>query len=235
MQRWYRPLRLAKMLGRQAEQKQWCLDVGKVLWAGHTLGAEFTAITHAADGDFVLCSEYDWNESAANNAGIYKINSNGDSLWSIFFNYNDNTNPGVILYAINTIGTSGYLASGFITPHNYNPYPWVVAIDSNGFAPPDTGHVNVFTSIYAPIAAGNNIKLYPNPAATILYININAANTEDFTLQIYDIGGRLLQMEEHIVPNLPYPINVSSFANGMYFVEILAANNVIGRGRFVKE
>ena len=55
-------------------------------------------------------------------------------------------------------------------------------------------------------------------------------------LQIYDVGGRLLQTEEHIAPNLPYPINIGGFANGMYFAGVLLnAGNVMVRGRFVKE
>ncbi len=196
--------------------------------------AKFTAIARTPDGNFVLTSKYDWNNYTANNAGIYKINGNGDSLWSVFFNYHDSTNPGVILYAINTIGTSGYLASGFVTPNNANPYPWVVTVDSNGYAPP---YVPDTVSGIVPITKDiTGIALYPNPTGSLLYVNINATNaTQDFTLQIYDVSGRLLQNEEHVAPNTTYPINVSSFANGMYFAEILSGNNVVGRGRFVKE
>ena len=81
-----------------------------------------------------------------------------------------------------------------------------------------------------------SLLVYPNPSSNALNILFEEDNSRgDYTFQVYDVGGRLLQMRDDIIPNQPYSINVNGFANGMYFVDVLSGNNVVGRGRFVKE
>lgn len=61
------------------------------------------------------------------------------------------------------------------------------------------------------------ISIYPNPVKDILTITIKDNSTIK-TIELYDIQGRLLQTQ--LVNDVHSELNVSSRANGMYFIKI---------------
>lgn len=63
----------------------------------------------------------------------------------------------------------------------------------------------------------NIISIYPNPVKDIVNIAIKDNSTIK-TIELYDIQGRLLQTQ--VVNNISSELNLSSRANGMYFVKI---------------
>lgn len=197
--------------------------------------ANFTAIMTTADSNYVLCSKYDWNNYYANNAGIYKIDHNGDSLWSVFFSYHDNVNPGVILYAVNTINTSGYLASGFVTPNNANPYPWVVIVDSNGYSPYQ--YTDTVTDIIVTSGDSVSFKIYPNPSSDYFLVSyqLGADNNTSFEIAVCNILGQTVYQQTLPMYSGLRKIEVSTWAGGVYMVYIKRNGGVLATSKFVKE
>jgi hypothetical protein len=63
----------------------------------------------------------------------------------------------------------------------------------------------------------NIISIYPNPVKDIVNITIKNNSTIQ-TIELYDIQGRLLQTQ--LVNNISSELNLSSRANGMYFIKI---------------
>ncbi len=61
------------------------------------------------------------------------------------------------------------------------------------------------------------ITVYPNPVKDIVNITVKADSTIK-TIELYDVQGRLLQTQ--LVNNVTSELNLSSRANGMYFVRI---------------
>jgi hypothetical protein len=62
----------------------------------------------------------------------------------------------------------------------------------------------------------NSIKIYPNPANTI--VNISATNETIELINVYDMFGRLLKSQKGSSDN--EKINIQDFPNAMYFMEI---------------
>lgn len=63
-----------------------------------------------------------------------------------------------------------------------------------------------------------NIYFYPNPASEIVTLNFENINNADFTLNIYNVIGKLISSE-----TLRYnhqQINIGDLSNGIYIVEI---------------
>jgi hypothetical protein len=123
-------------------------------------GTAFYAINRTADNQFVLCNST-YSSAGTNNAGIFKVDHNGDTLWTQFFS-GDGVN---VLNSIYNLGSSGYLASGTIETPILNNLVWVVTVDSNGYNPQcDSIPVNInYTGIQTITTESLAVKLYPNP------------------------------------------------------------------------
>jgi PKD repeat protein len=95
----------------------------------------------------------------------------------------------------------------------------------NGCCDSDTMTINVidFTSVNE-MNENEFVKIYPNPADEILYIDFKQAFTES-TIRIYDGNGKLvLNKKEN---NSAAAIDISSFSKGIYLVEISCYDTVL--------
>ncbi len=73
----------------------------------------------------------------------------------------------------------------------------------------------------------NAFELYPNPMTTGDTITLEFANTleSDFTINLYDVQGRLVMNKEYVgVNSSTLSLTVSDYSNGMYFVEVQGNN-----------
>lgn len=73
-----------------------------------------------------------------------------------------------------------------------------------------------------------NFSFYPNPAKEVIQFN---ANHPTENVQVYDITGNLVLDQKDL---LDQSIDVSSFANGMYFCKV-SINNTTGSFKFIKQ
>lgn len=71
------------------------------------------------------------------------------------------------------------------------------------------------TTATTPRLASLGIRIYPQPAADILYFDQGPADTRQLRLRIYDIQGRQLSAYDH----LPTSVSTLGWNPGIYFVQ----------------
>jgi len=101
---------------------------------------------------------------------------------------------------------------------NFKTYPNVMGVGLCEFLVLPTTFLpnGISEKQQSPDAVG--ISLYPNPASDVVSINIANRKSENYTLTIYDISGRIIHTEK--VKQLQTQINTSKLSNGMYMLEI---------------
>jgi len=66
-----------------------------------------------------------------------------------------------------------------------------------------------------------SIVVYPNPAASLINIEMNGMQAgAKMQVEIVDASGKLIKSEAYIYDNQKFTVDVSSYANGMYFLKI---------------
>ncbi len=84
------------------------------------------------------------------------------------------------------------------------------------------------------MSADNKLRIFPNPAKRILFVQANG-NNENALVQIVDFGGRKLkEMKVFLNGNTSFSVDVSNLANGMYNL-ILFKNQKTETQKFIKE
>ena len=76
------------------------------------------------------------------------------------------------------------------------------------------------------------IVVFPNPAADVLYIMFDAAENQDYTMNIYDISGKMVKTYTSVSSG-KLIISTADLTKGFYSLEVQGEN--IFRARFVKE
>lgn len=80
-----------------------------------------------------------------------------------------------------------------------------------------------------------NLKVYPNPASNNLTLELVNASDENATISIFDaIGQRIYQAPANIKAG-KISIDISSFAKGLYHVQLLSAENKSLSSSFIKQ
>lgn len=66
-----------------------------------------------------------------------------------------------------------------------------------------------------------SMVVYPNPAANILNLELNGfvMNTK-LQIEVMDAGGKMLKSDSYMTDNQKYTLDVSAYANGLYFLKI---------------
>lgn len=77
---------------------------------------------------------------------------------------------------------------------------------------------NLITSVSEQTSENTTFNLYPSPASDIVTLNIANASNADFTLNIYNLIGKLIKSEK--LQQNQQPINIGDLSDGVYFVEI---------------
>ncbi len=96
------------------------------------------------------------------------------------------------------------------------------------------------TAAACPLISGINevnsvkgqIKIYPNPAADYIKVNVEVSEVGD-ELEVFDFMGD--EISKYIISNSEYRIPVGALPAGLYLIKISSGNGRIGVGRFVKE
>jgi hypothetical protein len=71
------------------------------------------------------------------------------------------------------------------------------------------------------VSANLAVTVYPNPTHSSLNINLQNANNDAYTLQVFDMSGKLLHNEAfNASGNYTHIINTQTFANGMYLLQL---------------
>jgi N-acetylneuraminic acid mutarotase len=121
-------------------------------------------------------------------------------------------------------------------------FPGAAETDETGFAIGNKGYVALGQVgqppesnelwEYGPLAGinemsdANAVSVFPNPASDILKIALTNSNEKINELKIYDQLGLLVYDQEEISPN-DISVNVSEFAEGIYFVSLTFSDGEI--------
>jgi hypothetical protein len=97
----------------------------------------------------------------------------------------------------------------------------VVVTDVHGCGTATSADFNfVFTGIEG--IAGVSINVWPNPAHSELFIELNGIAADNIAMKLSDMTGRILKQELIAAFNgsIRYTVDISSFSSGMYFLEL---------------
>jgi hypothetical protein len=98
-------------------------------------------------------------------------------------------------------------------------------------------HIMNSAGVWTPLAVEspdasplNGVQVYPNPVNQNMNVAVTMANSENVTVEMFDMTGKLISSEnegqlslgEHIIS-----IDGSSLANGMYLVKVTAGTSVV--------
>ena len=75
------------------------------------------------------------------------------------------------------------------------------------------------------------ITVYPNPVVNTLYIKFDIDRTRDFLIEIQDVTGRVLSLEQYkeIFPGDIIQLNTSNFYYGVYFLKVFTPDREKGQ------
>ncbi len=75
------------------------------------------------------------------------------------------------------------------------------------------------------------VKVYPNPANTTVYVDVNQADKSTKVL-IYNLQGQLIHTQA--VSSRITPVNIADFTNGLYILKVESEKGV-STNKFIKE
>jgi hypothetical protein len=155
---------------------------------------------------------------------IFKFTENGDSVWMHNYQAMDSPIYGDVnvLLDIDEIIDGGFVACGYGDETNNGNLKrgWLIRVDDNGCLTSDC------VSSAKEIENIKDFFVYPNPSNEIL--NITNSNQISF-YHIFQFDGKLVEQGN------TFPINVSEFSNGLYFLRINTKSNLVINQKIIKQ
>lgn len=181
----------------------------------------FTSITKSENNISTVGTYQDnHNDSDIYDGFISKFSPNGERIWGTYFGGENNDYPYGMIYAGNDefyIYGSTESTLGIATPNGW----WDENFPANSN---QAGFIMKFRP--TPLSVEDNtfttLALNPNPANTSF--QINGANHENLSLQVFDMQGRLINQLSNVQTN--QNINIDSLSTGMYLVTIKTENRM---------
>ena len=177
------------------------------------------------------------NFSTDYRANLLMLNSNGDSLWSHYYTYrNDSAEVEDMQFNDMVICDDGGILFGG-SYYNWKESiflrAWLVKTDSLGNAP------GMFT---VGIEEKNTLVikkkkplLYPNPATDNFNLRFEQSPTEDYQLSIYSVSGKLVKQQQLTAFGNEYRIDIGGLKAGVYFVRLESDGELVFSDKFVKQ
>ncbi len=77
----------------------------------------------------------------------------------------------------------------------------------------------------------HNLKLYPNPMRNSALLNIPYKQNDHLQLKVYNMQGQMVKNYQHVHPPT-FTLQKEGLSNGVYLLQLLDKQNVIGSIRF---
>jgi hypothetical protein len=135
-----------------------------------------------------------------------------------------------------------------ITPeHPLGTYAYFVTLDEKGEAAypytlgtwyygevtpgntgPNSGHATITEAVntYSPSSVESDVStefsasIFPNPASSVVSLFVAAGAANNMHLTVTSTEGKIVYTQDNIQPAVQYTLDVSSFAEGLYFISI---------------
>jgi hypothetical protein len=154
---------------------------------------------------------------------IFKFTADGDSIWMKNYQAIDDPVNGDNneLLDLDEMPDGGFVACGKAVAFSpYRQRGWLMRVDANGCLTPEC--LNSTKEVDEP----SQFLTYPNPTNDIL----NITNPHQIsTYQIYQLDGKLITQGNN------FPIDISKFTIGIYFLKIATKNNQIINQKIIKQ
>jgi len=135
--------------------------------------------------------------------------------------------------------------ANFTIPLTYTdfnaPDTCIIVMSASGLNPTNLDYLWVDNLAFAGSVTGikennssSNILVYPNPASSILNINLSALKGKSSTIKIFDAQGKLLQEVKNVINNIATSIDIDDFAKGYYILNVVSNSETITK-QFIKE
>ncbi|MDD2637239.1 MAG: T9SS type A sorting domain-containing protein, partial [Bacteroidales bacterium] len=156
--------------------------------------------------------------------GIFQTYDRGSELWLkkyddqfnlLWKRYIGGTEGETLQDAINT-SDGGYLIIGESSSFDQYTSMYLVKIDSLGL-----GNYTSPVEEYI-VNKDNELAVYPNPASNIVTIEFDNNNNTDYTIEIFDMSGRLVIQK--VSCDYQNYLNIENLTNGLYMVRIIYEN-----------
>lgn len=202
----------------------------------------FYNLAESATGDIITCgSIYDTSYTNTNiyhnNGWLMKLTESGDSVWSR--EYRGVTRIGQqietnILYDCDLLNDGSIIACGVAEDDNdtFPQQAWLLRIDADGCMDNNWCGYTGVKEIKGTNAEQPLVKVYPNPAKSILNVKYETTEAEIY-IRVTDLLGRELFSKKSTGGKNTEAIATKQWSNGSYIYEVRKENIRIGSGIFV--
>ncbi len=234
----------SKLIGTGYGKVNQCNDGGYLIY-GSVPGPQSVGIYKTdLNGNFLWAKAYGSNitgganfvKQTADNG--YIITGTEYSSWSTYL-------EGIYLIKTDSFGNSGCNESVPVFPTNTNVIS-IISSFTSSISSIDTVASTLITQqgstpfyiTLCPFTSisennyKNNISIYPSPNNGIFNISISS-QINNGNIEVYNSIGALVFKQEII--NQENSIELSSQANGLYFVKVINENKIVGTGKIIKE
>jgi hypothetical protein len=142
-----------------------------------------------------------------NFAFLLKLNTNGDSLWTKSYKF-ENLASQVNDLIITDDG--GFMGVGFVSDPNAGWTGWMFKTDSNGVVSIENDEPSS--------ASGSHVSVYPNPATTHIIFDWESEQPEKGILEIYNAMGILIKKVN--IESGKHTLSIEGLASGVYLYKI---------------
>jgi hypothetical protein len=78
------------------------------------------------------------------------------------------------------------------------------------------------------------MRIYPNPAKDVLYVNVGSTTQENGVIRILDMNGRLVHTEYMPAGHQIYQLDIHELIRGMYVLHWMESGQIRGVEKIVK-
>ena len=192
-------------------------------------GSNPYAMIENNDGNIVICGQRGYSNNTVSGT-VYEINQNGDSLF--YREYRILPNSQNYFRDVIQAPDRGYCFSGFVSPMNGDGGTqdiWLLKVDSN-FC--ESAGICT-TGIYDREMGSGSVHVYPNPAHSDVYFEFNEQPSKPLSIELSNAQGSIIYSEMIKNNHEPYRLNLSDFAEGVYFYRLSAGADYLKTGKIV--
>lgn len=153
---------------------------------------------------------------------IFKFTADGDSIWMQNYQALNDTVYGDdnILLDLDEMPDGGFVACGKATAFiPLRKRGWLIRVDADGC-------IENCVSNTEELDKENQFLIYPNPSNELL--NISNSN-QISSYEIFQLDGKLINQGNY------FPINISKFTNGIYFIKLFTKSKEIINQKVIKQ
>lgn len=186
------------------------------------------------DGNFILSGGHRIEDTIFKYVGwLFKIKSNGDSLWYKEYTVINGPDDGNQLWQVSSTPDKGFVGAGSLFPNSSGGTQdiWVFKTDSLGCLFPGC---DVGITEFNP-NSGAQMLIYPNPFSNAFAINYNLPKeTKKAVFELRDITGSLVFYTPLTINVNQLQVLANNLKSGIYLACLLIDNVVVSSQKVVK-